>query len=95
MENVPGPEGNFIIQIPEGTKYGISFKIEGRGMPRFGDERGDKHVVVKISLPKRLTEEEKALLRQLQRLRMLNLDPVSLSQPCFGFPAVPPQEGEG
>ena len=90
VENVPALEGNFAIQIPEGTEDGSSFKIEGKGMPKFGDERGDEYVVVKISLPKRLTEEEKTLLRQFERLRMLNLDPLFLSQPSFGFPALPP-----
>jgi len=43
-----------------------------------------------VSLPKRLTEEEKALLRQFERLRMLNLDPALPSQPSFGFAALPP-----
>ena len=90
VENIPGLDGNFAIQIPEGTEDGTIFKLEGRGMPKFGEERGDEYVVVKVGLPKRLTEEEKALLRQFERLRMLNLDPVSLSQPSFGFPALPP-----
>jgi molecular chaperone DnaJ len=89
IENIPGLDGNFTIQIPEGTEDGTSFKIEGKGMPRFGEERGDEYVVVKISLPKKLTEEEKALLRQFERLRMLKLDPTFLSQPSLGFPALP------
>jgi len=89
VENIPGLDGNFTIQIPEGTENGSSLKLERNGMPRFGEERGDEYVVVKINLPKRLSEEEKALLRQFARLRMLNLDPVSLSQPSLGFPALP------
>ena len=89
VKNIPGLDGNFTIQIPEGTEDGTSFKIEGGGMPRFDDERGDEYVVVKISLPKRLSDEEKILLRQFERLRMLNLDSTSLSQPSFGFPALP------
>ena len=50
MDNGPGLEGTFTIQIPEGTEDGSSFKIEGRGMPRFGDERGDEYVVVRRRL---------------------------------------------
>ena len=90
VENIPGLEGNLSIQIPEGTEDGSSFKIVGKGMPRFGEERGDENVVVKVSLPKRLTGEEKILLRRFERLQMLNLAPVSLSQPSLGFPALPP-----
>ena len=89
VENIPGLNEKFSIQIPEGTEDGSSFKIEGRGMPRFGEERGDEYVVVKVSLPKKLTEEEKILLKQFERLRMLNLDQAFLSQPSFGFPALP------
>jgi DnaJ-class molecular chaperone len=89
VDNGPGLEGTFTIQIPEGTEDGSSFRIKRRGMPRFGDERGDEYVAVKISLPKRLAEEERNLFKELERLRMLNLDPASLSQPCFGFPALP------
>jgi molecular chaperone DnaJ len=94
VENIPGLEGNFSIQIPEGTEDGSSFKIEGRGMPMFGEERGDEYVIVKVSLPRRLMEEEKMLLKQFERLRMLNLDPVFLSQPSLGLPVLPSPENE-
>ena len=94
IDNIPGLEGNFSIQIPEGTEDGSKFKLEGKGMPRFGEERGDEYVIVKVNLPRKLTEEEKALLKQLERLRMLNLDPAFLSHPSFGFSALPSPENE-
>lgn len=94
VDNIPGLDGNFAIQIPEGTENGSSFKLEGKAMPRFGDERGDEYVVVKLSLPKGLAEEEKTLLRQFERLRMLHLDRVFLSEPSFGFPALPCSRNE-
>lgn len=37
---------------------------------------------------------QKILLRQFERLRMLNLDPGFLSQPSFGLPALPPSSTE-
>lgn len=40
VENIPGLDGNFTIQIPEGTGDGSGFRIKGKGMPRFGEERG-------------------------------------------------------
>ena len=94
IENIPGLEGNFSIQISEGIQDGTSLKIEGKGMPKFDEERGDEYIVVKVRLSQKLTEEEKMLLRQFERLRMLNLDPVFLSQPSFGFPALPSPKDE-
>jgi len=89
VENMPGLDGDFTIPIPEGTEGGPIFKVEGKRMPRFDEERGDDYVIIKVSLPKRLTVGEKALLRQFERLRMLNLDPVLPSQLSFGFAALP------
>ena len=86
---VPGLEGDIVIQIPEGTEDGTIIKVPGQGMPKFEDERGDEHVVIKVTLPKNLSQEEKALLYQFERLRMLNLDPLYLCQPCSGLPALP------
>jgi molecular chaperone DnaJ len=86
---VPGLEGDIVIQIPEGTEDGTIIKVSGLGMPKFEDERGDEHVVIKVALPKNLSQEEKALLYQFGRMRMLNLDPLYLCQPCPGFPELP------
>jgi len=88
--DIPGLDGVVSIEIPEETEDGATFKVPGRGMSRFDDERGDLYVVIKVILPKNLTWEEKALLRNLERLRALNLDPLFLSQHLFGLPALPP-----
>lgn len=86
---VPCLGGDVCIEIPEGTEDGAVFKIEGLGMPTYGDERGDQYVTIKIDIPKNLSQEERVLLQQFERLRMLNLDPVFVSQTCFGLPALP------
>ncbi|MDD5501483.1 MAG: molecular chaperone DnaJ [Candidatus Omnitrophica bacterium] len=86
---IPGLEGDIAIQIPEGTEDGTIIKVLGQGMPKFEDERGDEHVIIKVALPKNLSQEEKALLYQFGRMRMLNLDPLYLCQPCPGFPELP------
>lgn len=91
---VPGLDGNLSIQIPEGTEDGAVFKIEGKGMPRFEDERGDEYIIIKVTMPKNLGEEEKILLQQFARLRMLRLDPNFLYQPSLGLPALPPPSGK-
>ena len=86
---VPGLTGDIVIQIPEGTEDGTVIRVPGQGMPKFEDERGDEHVVIKVALPKNLSQEEKTLLRQFERLRMINLDPLFLSQLSCGLPALP------
>ncbi|MDI6806229.1 MAG: molecular chaperone DnaJ [Candidatus Aenigmarchaeota archaeon] len=88
--DTPGIDGNLTLEIPEGTEDGSTFKISGKGMWRFGEERGDLYVTTKIAIPKNLTLEEKTLLRRFERLRTLNFDPLFLSQYLFGLPALPP-----
>jgi len=86
---VPSLSGNIMIQIAESTEDGTIIRVPGQGMSKFEDERGDEHVIIKVTLPKNLTQTEKALLYQFERLRLLNLDPLYLCQPCLGLPALP------
>ncbi len=89
---IPGLDGEESLEIPEGTENGSVFKIEGKGMPGFAEERGDLYVEIKVCMPKKLTREEKALLAEFERLRALELDPLFLSQHRFGRLALPPGE---
>lgn len=67
---VPTLEGKAHLIIPEGTQSGTSFRLKGKGIPRLnGAGRGDQHVVVRVVIPKDLTEREKELLREFARLR--------------------------
>ncbi len=86
---IPGLEGSLSLQIPEGAENGTVIKIAGQGMPRYAEGRGDEYVRIKVSLPRNLSNEEKQLLRQFERLRTLNLDPLYLCQSCLGFPLLP------
>lgn len=87
---IPGLDGEQSLEIPEGTENGSVFKIEGKGMPTFTEERGDLYVQIKICMPQNLTCEEKALLSDFERLRVLRLDPLFLSQRRFGRLTLPP-----
>ena len=53
------------LDIPPGTEEGSAFRLPGRGSA-FRGSRGDLIVVIKVKLPKRLTNEQKNLLQQLQ-----------------------------
>lgn len=60
-------KGNIKIDIPEGTDHGKVLRLKGLGMPVYNqaDTFGDLYVTIQVRLPKNLTEQEKALFRQL------------------------------
>jgi len=64
--SVPTLGGPEKVAIPEGTKSGQVFRLRGKGMPSVsGRGRGDLHVVVDVTTPKKLTKEQRHLLEQL------------------------------
>ena len=68
VPTVDDPES---ITIPPGTASGKVFSLRGKGAPRIGGRRGrgDQHVQVIVSVPKKLTDEEEELIRQLAALQ--------------------------
>jgi molecular chaperone DnaJ len=65
--DVPTLDGVVRLKIPAGTQSGQMFRIRGRGAPKKGGQ-GDLLVTVKVEVPKRLSREEKELLKRLQEL---------------------------
>jgi len=59
------------LTIPEETSSGKTFRLKNLGMPKLRkpDERGDLFVTVAISLPRKLSDEEKQIVRDWQGLR--------------------------
>ncbi|MBS1586245.1 MAG: J domain-containing protein [Bacteroidetes bacterium] len=57
------------MNIPEGTDSDKVFRLKGMGMPDYENpkQRGDAYVKVVITVPKNLTEEEKATIRKLAK----------------------------
>ena len=54
------------VTIPAGTQVGAVLRLAGKGLPKFrGNSRGDLFLRVKISVPTRVSEEEKECLRKL------------------------------
>lgn len=58
--------GNISLTIPAGTQPEQVMRLSGRGMPnlRSSQSMGDLYVRVKVTIPKKLTEEQKELLSQ-------------------------------
>jgi curved DNA-binding protein len=62
---VQTPTGTAQVRVPAGSSSGRRLRIRGRGMPMPGGARGDLHAIVKITVPKQLSDRERELYEQL------------------------------
>jgi molecular chaperone DnaJ len=58
------------LDIPAGTQSGESFILKGKGVPRLRHDRshagyGDMHVMIEVTIPKKLTPEQQQMFHQL------------------------------
>ena len=54
------------LNVPEGTQSGTVLRLRGQGVPQLGGRgRGDLHVLVRVSIPTRLTPEQRELMEKL------------------------------
>jgi molecular chaperone DnaJ len=65
---VPTLDGRAKLKIPAGTQTGTEFRLRGKGVPRARGYEGDLRVQVKVVTPVKLTEDQKQLLREFNRL---------------------------
>lgn len=63
---VPTLEGEVNIRIPAGTQSGQRLRVRGRGLGKEG-ARGDLFVVIRVQVPERVTDAERALWEKLAR----------------------------
>ena len=62
---VPTLEGDVEMTVPAGSSSGRILRLRGRGWPTGDGERGDELVELRLTVPERLTEEQKKLYEQL------------------------------
>ncbi|MED5374085.1 MAG: molecular chaperone DnaJ [Myxococcota bacterium] len=66
---VPTVYGTETLELPKGTPSGKVFTLAGKGVKGIhGRGQGDQHVQVVVEVPKKMGEEEEALIRQLGEL---------------------------
>jgi molecular chaperone DnaJ len=64
-EEVPTLWGTAKMNVPAGTQSGTVFKLKGSGLDNVnGRGRGDQFVKIEIKVPKKLSNEQKELLRK-------------------------------
>jgi curved DNA-binding protein len=65
---VPTLEGKVRLKIPPGTQGGQKFRLREKGLPTAAANRGDLYVVTQINIPKKITEREGELWREISKL---------------------------
>jgi curved DNA-binding protein len=65
---VPTLEGSVRLKVPAGTQGGQRFRLRERGLPGVSGKRGDLYVDIQINVPKKLTEREREIWRELAKL---------------------------
>jgi molecular chaperone DnaJ len=62
-------DGHLEVTIPPGTQPDEVLRIRGKGLPRFGGPgRGDLNLRIRVHVPERLSERQRALYEELQSL---------------------------
>lgn len=63
---VPTVDGDVKLKIPPGTQPGKIIRMRGKGVPHLHrDSRGDQLVIVNVTIPKNLKQEERELFEKL------------------------------
>jgi curved DNA-binding protein len=62
---VETPTGPAKVRVPAGSSSGRRLRLRGRGLPKRGGGSGDLHAVVRIVVPKELSDRERELYEQL------------------------------
>jgi molecular chaperone DnaJ len=83
---VPTVDGEQPLHVPGSTESGKVFTLSRQGMVRVNGRgpRGDHHVQVVVNVPKKVTEEEKELLRRLAELHDTQIQEKGFWQRLFG-----------
>ena len=56
------------VKIPAGSQPGKKLRLKGRGLPMGKEARGDFYVVLAVTLPREVSEEERKLWEKLAAL---------------------------
>lgn len=68
--------GRHELHIPAGTQPNETFRIRGKGMPDpHGGRVGDLHVLVLVEIPRKLSERQETLIRELAELEQADVSP--------------------
>lgn len=68
---IPTPDGKKArVKVPAGSQDGTKLKLSGKGAPRLkgkGEGNGDLRITVRVRVPEKLTDEQRAALEEFQK----------------------------
>ena len=66
---MPGRSTKETVKVPAGTQTGTTLRLRGKGMPDVsGRGRGDLFVRVAVSMPRKLSREQRHALNELAKV---------------------------
>ena len=60
-------QGNASVRVPPGTRSGARLRLRGRGVTSADGRTGHHYVTIRVAIPRKLTTEQKELLRKFAR----------------------------
>jgi molecular chaperone DnaJ len=66
-KNIDTLEGEITIKIPEGVSFNETLRVKNKGIPFGNGKRGDIHVKINITLPKKLSKSTRQTIEQLRK----------------------------
>jgi DnaJ-class molecular chaperone len=69
---VPTVDGRAEVAIPPGSQTGQRLRLRGQGLNKRQGGRGDEYARLKIVVPKKVSDEERRLYEDLQRVSNFN-----------------------
>ncbi len=73
---VPTLEGKIKLKIPEGTQNDKVFRLKGKGIPNVnGHGHGDQFINIKIEVPRKLTREQRNVLKEFGESAGMDVHP--------------------
>ena len=70
--DLPTPGGHVSLKVPPGTRAGQHLRLGKRGLPKPKGGEGDLFAIVQIAVPAAVTDDERALYRQLAERSTFN-----------------------
>jgi molecular chaperone DnaJ len=70
---IPTPDGRVSLKVPAGTQDGRMLRVKGRGAPKLkGEGRGDLLARLRVSVPSKLTKQQRTALEDFQKATKTN-----------------------
>lgn len=69
IANIETVDGPVSIRVPAGTQPGTQIRLKNRGVKKVsGHGAGDHYVIVRLTVPKHFSKEQKRLLEELEKI---------------------------